>query len=500
MAGLIDMYVDREDPMGSVSGYDATTISVDDRDVERRVGDIISKDSPLMQMARTNARQFGNQRGLLNSSMTAQAGESAAMQEAQPIAFQDAQNALSAKIANQNAENLARQFSASEANTARGLIEQGNQSLANIQAQGTIDKEILDTRFGYDKQLQESQFGFNTQLNNQNFQNNSTLQAEQGVINQSLNNTQNQAALDLQAAQAADDLVLQGLRGDQAEALSLLETNNALLMQTSASAANMYSSAMAAVGAILTMDLPEAEKQSLVDQQIAMLNSGLAILGTTGNVNLDEVLVFGATGDTATDSGSSSVSTNPDDFIENNGNPASSGTTDSGVNYTIPAGFDWGGYISQYPDLTDAYNAASWAATPEQWANELWISQAEQNGDPRLADTFGTGQSSQSSEPPPVEQGAPAPASVPVNNTPSNDVFYVNEADEERGRDAQSPASTSLSLSEVEQIVDAPQEEIQGAVEYYKSEGMSVTEILNLAADQYGGAPSDYNEVVNLYY
>lgn len=59
--------------------------------VQGQLGGILKKDSPLMDRARTSAQQWANQRGLLNSSMAAQAGEAAQIDAATPIAQQDAQ-------------------------------------------------------------------------------------------------------------------------------------------------------------------------------------------------------------------------------------------------------------------------------------------------------------------------------------------------------------------------------------------------------------------------
>lgn len=58
--------------------------------VQGQLEQILAKGSPLISMARANAAETANARGLLNSSMAAGAGEQAAMGEALPIAQADA--------------------------------------------------------------------------------------------------------------------------------------------------------------------------------------------------------------------------------------------------------------------------------------------------------------------------------------------------------------------------------------------------------------------------
>lgn len=59
--------------------------------VSNQLTNILAKDSPTLQLARTRAAQQANARGLFNSSIGAEAGEVAAIQTALPIAQQDAQ-------------------------------------------------------------------------------------------------------------------------------------------------------------------------------------------------------------------------------------------------------------------------------------------------------------------------------------------------------------------------------------------------------------------------
>ena len=58
--------------------------------VQYQLAQILGSDSPLMQRARTQGLQFANRRGLLNSSIGAQAAQTAMLDQALPIAQQDA--------------------------------------------------------------------------------------------------------------------------------------------------------------------------------------------------------------------------------------------------------------------------------------------------------------------------------------------------------------------------------------------------------------------------
>lgn len=59
--------------------------------VSGQMDDLLKSDSPYMQQAATAGQQFANKRGLLNSTMGAQASQNASIQAAMPIASQDAQ-------------------------------------------------------------------------------------------------------------------------------------------------------------------------------------------------------------------------------------------------------------------------------------------------------------------------------------------------------------------------------------------------------------------------
>lgn len=65
--------------------------------VEGRMEGLLSKDSSYRQRAETGARQEAERRGLLNTSLAATAGQTAAIESALPIAQQDAAQAYGAE-------------------------------------------------------------------------------------------------------------------------------------------------------------------------------------------------------------------------------------------------------------------------------------------------------------------------------------------------------------------------------------------------------------------
>ena len=118
--------------------------------VQGQVNSILSKDSPLMQRARTLATQQMNQRGLVNSSMAQGAGTAAMIDRALPMAQQDANTYNAVASENVNALNRANEFSAGSLNQ---FAQQANQ------------QDFAATQAGLDRQQQT-----NLQLGQQEFQ------------------------------------------------------------------------------------------------------------------------------------------------------------------------------------------------------------------------------------------------------------------------------------------------------------------------------------------
>lgn len=78
---------------------DDGTWQVEDDNVQNAVKGVIDQGGPLMQQAKTQAKQAANRRGLLNSSMAVQAGQEATYKAALPIASQQSQQTHAKNLA-----------------------------------------------------------------------------------------------------------------------------------------------------------------------------------------------------------------------------------------------------------------------------------------------------------------------------------------------------------------------------------------------------------------
>jgi hypothetical protein len=199
---------------------------------------LLSKDNPYITRARAKAAEYANSRGLLNSSMGAQAGEAAAIDAALPIASQDANTYSTQRLANQGASN---QF---------GM----QASAGDIASRAAVQHAQLETGL----------IGTRTEAEK-------ALAAQQGEIQTSLQN----------------------LRGDQAKAVADIEANYKTLMQANASAATTFNSVMENIGKIMDDPNTTAEqKQAAVDNQVKLLNASLSVMGSIANLDLTSLLNF----------------------------------------------------------------------------------------------------------------------------------------------------------------------------------------------------------------
>lgn len=107
--------------------------------VEGRLSGLLANESPYMLSARTKAQQQANQRGLLNSTMAATAGEKAAIETALPIAQQDASYYQTQGI------------NAQQGDIQKGLYE----------TQGNISSQLAEEKFTYDRALKNADIEWN---------------------------------------------------------------------------------------------------------------------------------------------------------------------------------------------------------------------------------------------------------------------------------------------------------------------------------------------------
>ncbi len=127
--------------------------------------------NPLFEYARGGASQYSNSRGLVNSSIAAEAGEQAVFAQAMPIASQDANTyAARAQQAQGHLQTLTQMATQGDINSRLQLEQFGynfqlseQQNLHNMQLaalQGDIQSELALQSFGFDTELMRQDHGY----------------------------------------------------------------------------------------------------------------------------------------------------------------------------------------------------------------------------------------------------------------------------------------------------------------------------------------------------
>lgn len=147
--GLLDSNVQ----LGDASKWNVTP----DQTASGQLSGILASGSPLMQLAKSTGESSANQRGLLNSSISAGAAENAMIANATPIAEQNATTYSNAASANQSAENAFKTTNA--ANTFNAQQNAYNQNIATANQQSSQQSQQQQS-------LQSQIGGMNQQLNN----------------------------------------------------------------------------------------------------------------------------------------------------------------------------------------------------------------------------------------------------------------------------------------------------------------------------------------------
>lgn len=116
----------------NAAGYLATERAVQSTDLtSHHLNRILSEGSPLLEQAAGKAMQMSGARGLVNSSMAAQAGTEAMISQALPVASQDANTYFTQGRANQDADNSAKAFNANAENQI-GMFNANAKNTANL--------------------------------------------------------------------------------------------------------------------------------------------------------------------------------------------------------------------------------------------------------------------------------------------------------------------------------------------------------------------------------
>lgn len=328
------------------STYDPTLRTVDaaHETVAGQLSSILGSGSQYIQKAQADSLATANSRGLINSSMAAGAGTAAAIDKALPIATSDANTYTTASRDNQGFSNNAGQFNAGAKNTANlneanaantselssqqtgqqkeiiGAQETAQSTLQQEGATQTADQSRLNamlqtglvhTQEEAQSRLQAEKAYADAGLSAQQFQQSANLLTQQGQQTAALQQQASDQKIQQLLAAGQQDQALQVIKGNQAVQLANIEATYKDLMQTSASAGQMFTQVSKNITDILADPNTSVEqKQTAVNNQSALLQSSLAVLGGIGNVDIASLLDFTATaGGTTTGSTSGTTTT-----------------------------------------------------------------------------------------------------------------------------------------------------------------------------------------------
>lgn len=210
-----------------------------DQTVAGQVKSIIDQDSPLMQQAVAGADQRSNARGLLNSGIAVTGAQDALYRAALPIAQQDAQTNAQAAQFNANSTNALQ----SQSNQIRQQAATSNLQIAADQAKTDLDNQFKSSMVNADAQtkafLQQTGDAVKTQLTN-------------------------------------------------------IEADYKTLIQTSASASEIYKGTLSQIGPILSdTNMDAASKASAINGLFSRMSVAMNLIGSINGVDLQDLLTFG---------------------------------------------------------------------------------------------------------------------------------------------------------------------------------------------------------------
>lgn len=253
-------------------GYDATKWDVErPQTVAGQVEDIVAQGGPLQQQAEARSNMRMNSRGLLNSSMAINAGQSALYDAALPIAQADASvNANSANF-NANASNVASQFRADAENKQNILNQDATNRAAEVNAGAT-------------NRLTEQSNTITAQANQAN------ADAANKIGMQKLDNDFKTA---ISNADAASKAQLQSMADTTKIELAAIESTYKMMIDSNTQAASLYGKAMQNITDIVNNpDMLASDKTIAINNQKTMLKTGMQVVSEISGLSLQDILVF----------------------------------------------------------------------------------------------------------------------------------------------------------------------------------------------------------------
>jgi hypothetical protein len=255
--------VDTDKSAAEVTDGAATSQLTDEQLADKDLARILEQDSPLMQRARTEAAQFSNRRGLMNSSMAAGATMGAMVDRALPMALQNAQQAFQRGLFNATQQN---DISKLEAQLATALesqdAEAANAALRQIDAI-TRDAEAQQAGIDY------------------------AAGAETAAATN---------AFQSQVIDGITQLNQQYLQGTQAMDLANIQGSWQSLISTNEVAGSFWQAGINALGSIMSNpDMTPAQIASAAQNIIRQINGGLQMIGTINDIDFGDLMPGGGT-------------------------------------------------------------------------------------------------------------------------------------------------------------------------------------------------------------
>src|SRR6185503_19322748 len=215
----------------NASTYNAQTQDVPTENLSSsRLNAITSQDSPLMQRARQEGMLLAARRGLQNSSIAAGAAQGAVVDRATPLATQEADLLQGQRLANQNASNTASQFNAG-----------AQTDVSKFNAANTTD--VSKTNAG----LATDTSKLNAQNATETSRFNSETAAQKAQQDAQAENAMRTAVMNQNA-----ELNKQYLQGSQSIDLATVQAQYQALIQSNASAANLYNTYFQTIAQVMS--------------------------------------------------------------------------------------------------------------------------------------------------------------------------------------------------------------------------------------------------------
>lgn len=247
----------------------------------QQLADITAQDSPLMARARQQGLQTAARRGLLNSTISAQAAMGQMVDKALPLAQQDAATALQlaqsaadreTQVSALNAQlgTDVSKFNAAQLNEAERLNAQMQTAISqgNAEAYNRAQMQLADLQTRADLTHADQQFRASSQYANERNQ------------------------MTMQTQQAISELNKQFLAGSQAIDLAQIQGQYNALIAQNESAARIFDSYLSGMASIMAnKDIDPARVAQYVQTQLRQVEGSLQFIQDLNNFDLGEFTI-----------------------------------------------------------------------------------------------------------------------------------------------------------------------------------------------------------------